>query len=164
MIQERLNDLRPYVTGIRFVKNMDVVDVVLKDGWDVYQSDDITYKASQNNENYYMFHPVNGESNDFDMILDHVEGIINGNIEKEHKLVLLRAKIEELKMWFTSKPLSELERLKFKIEDIEEPKLSDLSSMESIENDIPQLHKGIELPPTNNKVETEEEIIETEEA
>jgi hypothetical protein len=163
MIQERLNDLRPYVTGIRFVKNMGVVDVVLKDGWDVYQSDEVTYKASQNNENYYMFHPVNGESNDFDMILDHVEAIIVGNIEKEHKLVLLRAKIEELKMWFTSKPLSELERLKFKIEDIDEPKLSDITSpMEVIINTTPHNHKGVELPPTNGQVKEEQK--ETEEA
>ena len=76
MIQERLNDLRPYVTGIRFVKNMGVVDVVFKDGWDVYEGNEVTYKPSQKNKNYFMFHPKNQESNDFDMILDHVEDII----------------------------------------------------------------------------------------
>jgi hypothetical protein len=161
MIQERLNDLRPYVTGIRFVKDMGVVDVVLKEGWDVYESDVVTYKPSQNNKNYFMFYPVDQVSNDFDMILDHVEGIISGNLEKEHKLVLLKAKIEELKMWFNTKPLSELERLKFKIEDIEEPSLSDLNSSTNIEdNEPPQTHKGIELPPTN---EVEKEVEETEE-
>jgi hypothetical protein len=161
MIQERLNDLRPYVTGIRFVKDMGVVDVVLKEGWDVYESDVVTYKPSQNNKNYFMFYPVDQGSNDFDMILDHVEGIISGNLEKEHKLVLLKAKIEELKMWFNTKPLSELERLKFKIEDIEEPSLSDLNSSTNIEdNEPPQTHKGIELPPTN---EVEKEVEETEE-
>ena len=110
-----------------------------------------------------MFYPVDQGSNDFDMILDHVEGIISGNMEKEHKLVLLKAKIEELKMWFNTKSLSELERLKFKIEDIEEPSLSDLNSSTNIEdNEPPPTHKGIELPPTNEKVE--EEIEETEEA
>ncbi len=109
-----------------------------------------------------MFHPVDQNSNDFDLILDHVENIINGNIEKEHKLVLLKAKIEELKMLFSSKPLSELERLKFKIEDIEEVSLSDLSTSTNIEdNEPPPTHKGIELPPTDEKVE--EEIEETEE-
>ncbi len=163
MIQERLNDLRPYVTGIRFVKDMGVVDVVLKEGWDVYESDSVTYKPSQNNKNYFMFYPVDQGSNDFDMILDHVEGIISGNMENEHKLVLLKAKIEELKMWFNTKPLSELERLKFIIEDIEEVSLSDLSTSTNIEdNEPPPTHKGIELPPTDEKVE--EEIEETEEA
>ncbi len=164
MIQERLNDLRPYVTGIRFVKDMGVVDVVLKEGWDVYESDSVTYKPSQNNKNYFMFYPVDQGSNDFDMILDHVEGIISGNMENEHKLVLLKAKIEELKMWFNTKPLSELERLKFIIEDIEEPNLSDLTASEVIEKHTPQIHKGGELPPTNGQVDKEEEIEETEEA
>ena len=162
MIQERLNDLRPYVTGIRFVKNMGVVDVVLKEGWDVYESDVVTYKPSQSNKNYFMFYPVDQESNDFDMILDHVEGIIQGNMEKEHKLVLLKAKIEELKMWFNSKPLSELERLKFIIQDFSEPSLSDLNSSTNIEDSkLSARHKGIELPPTDEEVE---EIEETEEA
>jgi hypothetical protein len=162
MIQERLNDLRPYVTGIRFVKDMGVVDVVLKEGWDVYESDVVTYKPSQNNKNYFMFYPVDQGSNDFDMILDHVEGIISGNLEKEHKLVLLKAKIEELKMWFNTKPLSELERLKFKIEDIEEASLSDLSSSTDVDDEPPQTHKGIELPPTNNVGEEKKEVEKEE--
>lgn len=164
MIQERLNDLRPYVTGIRFVKNMGVVDVVFKDGWDVYEGNDVTYKPSQNSKNYFMFHPKNQESNDFDMILDHVEDIINGNIEKENKLVLLKAKIEELKMLFSSKPLRELERLKFKIEDIDEPRLSDLSNVDVIEKNTTQTHKGVELPPSKGRIDKEEEITEEEEA
>jgi hypothetical protein len=163
MIQERLNDLRPYVTGIRFVQNMGVVDVILKEGWDVFESDNVTYKPSKNQKNYYMFHPTDQDSNDFDMILDHVEEIISGNIEKEHKLVLLRAKIEELKELFSSKPLVELERLKFKIEDIDEPKLSDLTTSEVIEKHTPQIHNGVELPPTNEESK-EENIEETEEA
>ena len=156
MIQERLNDLRPYVTGIRFVKNMGVVDVVFNDGWDVYEGNEVTYKPSQNNKNYFMFHPKNQESNDFDMILDHVEDIINGNIEKENKLVLLKAKIEELKMLFSDKSLKELEKLKFVIESIEEPTLKDIKTNETSN----KTHNGIELPPTksNGKVIEKEEV------
>ena len=37
MFQEKLNELRPYVTGIRFVKDLPVVDVVLRDGWDMFE-------------------------------------------------------------------------------------------------------------------------------
>ena len=35
MFQEKLTELRPYVTGIRFVKDLPVVDVVLMENWDM---------------------------------------------------------------------------------------------------------------------------------
>jgi hypothetical protein len=161
-MHDRLNELRPYVTGIRFVKNMTVVDVVLNSGWDVYKSDTVTYKPSAQNENYYMFHPVNTEETDYSIVLDHVEDIIKKNIEKENKLVLLRAKIEELKMLFSTKSLEDLERLKFVIEDISDPSLDDLkvnldvgSSSTVNTEDIDTLttsHKGVDLPPKEEEV------------
>jgi hypothetical protein len=116
MIKERLNNLRPYVRGVRFVKDMAVVDVVFKDGWDVYENSIVTYKPSKSSKNYFMFFPMDQESSDFDLLLDHIEDIIESNIERENKLVLLKAKVEELKVLFDSKPLTELERLKFKFE------------------------------------------------
>ena len=39
MIQEKLNKLRPFVTGIRFIKNLPVVDLILKEGWNIFESD-----------------------------------------------------------------------------------------------------------------------------
>jgi hypothetical protein len=128
MIKERLNNLRPYVRGVRFVKDMAVVDVVFKDGWDVYENKDgwdvyensiVTYKPSKSSKNYFMFFPMDQESSDFDLLLDHIEDIIESNIERENKLVLLKAKVEELKVLFDSKPLTELERLKFKFEEVD---------------------------------------------
>ena len=41
MVQEKLNSLRPYVTGIRFVKNLPVVDLILQDSWDIFESDNV---------------------------------------------------------------------------------------------------------------------------
>lgn len=155
-MHDRLNELRPFVTGLRFVKDMSVVDVVLRSGWDVYESEMVTYKPSQQNENYFMFHPKDPNESDFNLVLDHVEDIINKNIEKENKLVLLKAKIEELKMLFSSKPLSDLERLKFKIEDITEPKLEDISA--NIE-DEPIIRNGVELPPNESQKEEEKEEV-----
>jgi len=144
MLQERLNELRPYVTGIRFVKNLAVIDVILREGWNIFESDIVTYKPSANNPNYYMVFPKNPEDS-VDLVLDHVEYVLGVNIEKEKKLSLLKAKIEELKVLFTNKPLNELERLKFLIENINEPTLEDLNgskvSTPSIKKD------GIELPP-----------------
>ena len=143
MFQEKLNELRPYVTGIRFVKDLPVVDVVLRDGWDMFESETVIYKPSSNNQNYFMVHPKNPKDS-LDIVLDHVEYVIEFNVEKENKLTLLKAKIEELKMLFTDKSLKDLENLKFVIESIPEPTLNDIprspSSMVIKKN-------GVELPP-----------------
>ena len=170
MIKERLNNLRPYVRGVRFVKDMAVVDVVFKDGWDVYENNIVTYKPSKSSKNYFMFFPKDQESSDFDLLLDHIEDIIGNNIERENKLVLLKAKVEELKVLFDSKPLTELERLKFKIEEVDIiPKLEELNIPVKVDNlgettltDEVKNHNGVELPPTVPK-EIEEEVIEKEE-
>ena len=169
MIKERLNNLRPYVRGVRFVKDMAVVDVVFKDGWDVYENSIVTYKPSKSSKNYFMFFPMDQESSDFDLLLDHIEDIIGNNIERENKLVLLKAKVEELKVLFDSKPLTELERLKFKIEEIDEPTLEDLNTPIKVDvledvilTDEVKNHNGVELPPIVPK-EIEEEVIEKEE-
>jgi len=155
MIQEKLNSLRPYVTGIRFVKNLPVVDVILKEGWNIFESDTVSYKPGTTNSNYFMVFPKNAEDN-IDIVLSHVEYVIEINIEKENKLVLLKAKIEELKILFTNKPLSELERLKFLIENINEPTLDDLNVKSTPTN----THKnGVELPPKKQTTK----ILEKEE-
>ena len=144
MFQEKLSELRPYVTGIRFVKDLPVVDVLLLENWDMFETESITYKPSNNNNNYYMVFPKNSEDS-IDNVLEHVEYVIDFNIEKENKLSLLKAKIEELKFLFSDKPLKELERLKFVIESIDEPTLKD------IKTDVnKKVHNGIELPPTNS--------------
>jgi hypothetical protein len=156
MFQEKLSELRPYVTGIRFVKDLPVVDVLLLENWDMFETESITYKPSNNNNNYYMVFPKNSEDS-IDNVLEHVEYVIDFNIEKENKLSLLKAKIEELKFLFSDKPLKELERLKFVIESIDEPTLKD------IKTDVnKKVHNGIELPPTNSNgklVEDEKEGV-----
>ena len=161
MFREKLNELRPYVTGIRFVKDLPVVDVVLREGWDMFESDNVMYKASANNQNYYMVHPKDPK-NSLDVVLTHVEHIIDFNIEKENKLTLLKAKIEELKVLFTDKPLKELEKLKFVIQTITEPTLEDIAiSPSSRDTSIGRVLKnGVELPPSNkNGVKKEEEGV-----
>ena len=144
MFQDKLNQLRPYVTGIRFVKDLPVVDVLLLENWDMFESDSVTYKPSTNNNNYFMVFPKNPEDS-IDSVLDHVEYVIEFNVEKENKLTLLKAKIEELKFLFSEKPLKELERLKFVIESIDEPTLRDIKI-----DTNKKVHNGIELPPTKS--------------
>jgi hypothetical protein len=155
MFQEKLNELRPYVTGIRFVKDLPVVDVVLLENWDMFESDEISYKPSASNQSYYMVFPKDKDDS-IDSVLDHVKYVIEFNIEKENKLSLLKAKIEELKVLFNDKPLKDLEKLKFIIDTIEEPTLKDIKAVEQLK----KVHNGIELPPTNTngKVKEKEEV------
>jgi len=81
-MEEKLNKLRPYVTGIRFVKDLPVIDLVLRESWDIFESDSVTYKHSTNNANYFMVFPKNPKDG-IDMVLEHVDHIISVNIEKE---------------------------------------------------------------------------------
>ena len=74
-----------------------------------------------------------------------MEQVIEVNIEKEKKLTLLKAKIEELKSLFSNKPLNELEKLKFIIQDLTEPTMEDLNLKSKIINS--NVRKGVELPP-----------------
>ncbi len=158
MFQEKLNELRPYVTGIRFVKDLPVVDVVLLENWDMFESDSVTYKNSNTNDSYYMVFPKD-KGDSIDIVLNHVEYVIDFNIEKENKLTLLKAKIEELKVLFSDKPLTDLEKLKFVIETIPEPTLNDIPSSPSSREGV-VVKNGIELPPTNTngRVKEKEEV------
>lgn len=163
MIQDKLNSLRPYVTGLRFVKDLPVVDLVIKEGWNMFESNKVSYKPSNNNKNYFMVFPKDPKDS-IDDVVTHVEHVINVNIEKENKLVLLKAKIEELKQLFTDKSLNQLETLKFVFPDLTEPTLEDISK------NVPNKGRHVDgsLQPTINKVElppkvNTEKVLEKEE-
>ena len=111
-IQERLNALRPYVIGIRYLQGIQLVDAVLKEGWTVPESQLIQKERVDGEENYYMFFS-DGEDIDIDDLLDYVQEIINLNIEREKKYELLKEKVAELQKIFKDSSLSKLQRLKF---------------------------------------------------
>ena len=113
-IQERLASLRPYVSGIRYVNELSVVDTTFKDSWVVEQTDSIRFKKGSKNQNYYMFFTDNVETS-FDDILDHVEFIIKTNLEQEEKKVLFKDTIDKLKTLFTDNSLKDLKTLKIEI-------------------------------------------------
>lgn len=116
-IQQRLNKLKPYVKGMRFVNTTSVVDVQLKENWNIMESKTILVKKGKSEDNYFMFYSED-ENISFDDILDHVEKIINLNIENEKKLELIKVKIEELKKHFETKSLDVLKTLKFQFDDL----------------------------------------------
>ena len=111
-IQETLDELQPYVIGIRYVEGVPVVDVVFKEGWTV--PDELNIKKVKGKEqiNYYMlFSEVKGIG--LDELLKFVEKTINLNIEREHKYELLTVKINELKEIFKHNSLEKLKTLNF---------------------------------------------------
>jgi hypothetical protein len=121
-IQERLDKLKPYVKGMRFVNTTSVVDVQLKENWIVPESKVVLTKRGKSEENYFMFYS-DDNSIGFDDILDHIEKIININVENEKKLELIKIKIEELKKHFETKSLNVLKTLKFQFDDLIPDKL-----------------------------------------
>lgn len=132
-IQERLNELRPYVVGIRYLQGIQLVDAVLKEGWAVPESQIIQRERVDGDENYYMFFS-NNEDIDIDDLLDFVQEIINLNIEREKKYELLKSKVAELQKIFKENTLTKLQKLKF---TFNEPDIiPSLMDMDNIEPDI----------------------------
>jgi hypothetical protein len=113
-LQDRLKNLRPYVVGIRFVKDMPVVDVNIKDGWKILSSDKISINKSEKTKNYLMFYSEN-PSMEIDEILDFVESCIDYNREIEAKEILFKTYISTLKNIFESTPYEDLKNLEFKL-------------------------------------------------
>lgn len=111
-IQKRLNDLQPYVVGIRFVSNIPVIDVVFKENWQVPDSTIVHKERSEQDPNYYYFY-TEKENIGADELLDYVEEIIKINIEREVKQELLKVKVKELQLLFRENSLDKLKNLKF---------------------------------------------------
>lgn len=131
MIQEKLDSLQPYITGIRYIQGLQLVDAVFKDGWIIPDSD--TVKKEKVEENYYMFYSdVNGVT--IDTLLDYVKGIIDINIERENKHEFLKEKVVELQTLFKNNSLTKLKTLKFIFEEFElTPTLLEFDEVKSTE-------------------------------
>jgi hypothetical protein len=113
-LQDRLKNLRPYVVGIRFVKDMPVIDVNIKDGWKLLENDKITISRSEKVKNYLMFYSEN-PSVEIDEILDFVESCIDYNNEMEAKEILFKSYVVKLKSIFEHNTYEELKNLDFSL-------------------------------------------------
>lgn len=116
MIQERFNELQPYLRGVKLASQYSIVECILKNTWKVdgIIAEGVEYKSGKESEEYrgyvgYMF----WAEDSIDRIVDALEHVINTNIEIEQKQSLLRSKVEELKRMFEDKSLEELKGLKF---------------------------------------------------
>lgn len=174
-IQDKLTSLRPYVIGIRYVQNLQIVDAAFKDGWIVAETQKVKKEIVDSSQNYYMFYSEDPNIT-IDELLDHVEEIIHFNIEREQKQELLKEKLKELQKIFKDNPLSKLEKLKFSFSqpefldidisdyDVEtKPKSPEIKKEPQTQEQEPKSSKiknvngqKVELPPKETKLEVEE--------
>jgi len=154
-IQERLNALRPYVVGIRYLQGIQLVDAVLKEGWTVPESKFIQKERVDGDDNYFMFFS-DREDIDIDDLLDYVQEIIDLNIEREKKFDLLKLKVDELKKIFKENSLNKLQRLKFSFSEPEI--LPSLKDMDDIDSDL--IEETIPFINEDEKMKTEP-VVET---
>jgi len=190
-IQERLNALRPYVIGIRYLQGIQLVDAILKEGWTVPDSQLIHKEKVDGEENYYMFFSENDDI-DIDDLLDYVHEVINLNIEREKKYDLLKEKVVELQKIFKDNSFTKLQRLKFTFNEpdiipalidmekidgesatdlleksnevvtvVEKPKSEIVKPPKNGSNKKVATHNNIELPPAGEKIILEEFIEPT---
>jgi seryl-tRNA synthetase len=145
-LQKILDELQPYVIGIRYLEGKPLIDTLFKDGWVLPESGPITKTKGDTQHNYYMIYGDKPEVN-IDDLLNYVKTVINVNIEKEKKQELLREIVSELKIIFKKNSLSKLKTLKYSFGDvtknIEEFNL-DISETES--ESEPLVHSIIETP------------------
>lgn len=117
MIQERFNELQPYLRGVKLAGQYSIVECILKNTWkiDGMIGEGIQYKSSgKESDDFkgYVGHMFWSEDS-IDVLIDTLEHVVNTNIEIEQKQALLRHKVEELKRMFEDKSLEELKGLKF---------------------------------------------------
>jgi hypothetical protein len=116
-IQERLDELNPYVSTIRYDKTP-VVEVEFPVDWGVPKSESISFKAIKEDvETKTVRCVVYSEKpkTSIDDLLDFIKRSIKLNKEREMKNELFKTKVSELKSLFNKTELSKLNGLKFTI-------------------------------------------------
>ncbi len=143
-IQQRLDELSPYVTTIRYGKTP-IVEVEFPAGWGVPKSGDIEFKAVNEMKESDTLQCVAYSENpkhNVDSLLDFIERAIKLNKEREMKNELFKEKVSELKNLFNKTELSKLKSLKFTFpEDYME-----LDSNYELDNEVVEDEKVIEEP------------------
>lgn len=117
-IQETLNSLQPHLIGIRYQEGVALLDVVLKTGWSIVETNGIKAVKGDESMNYYMIYSESPNIG-IDDLLNYVRRIINLNLDREKKQELLNTKIVELKKLFKGNDLKQLGKLKFTFSDDE---------------------------------------------
>lgn len=113
-IQEKLDDLQPYVLGIKNYKGIQIVEVKFEKQWSLFKDDNFRIIPDDNDSTQLYIVP-NVEGISVDDTLDYVKRIINYNIEQQRKHELLKEKVEELKEVFKKNSYEDLKKMEFRI-------------------------------------------------
>ena len=116
-IQERLDELNPYVFTIRYGK-IPVIEVEFPVGWGVQKSKHIQFKAVKEEVDTKTLRCVvysEESKTSVDDLLDFIERSIKLNKDREMKDALFKEKVSELKLLFSKTELSKLNGLIFTI-------------------------------------------------
>jgi len=169
-LQETLNSLQPYVNSISYVSNKQVVVAKFNNGWILPDSKLVTkVKSAEDSESYFIYSEVEGIG--LDEILDYIRVVINVNLEREKKHMLLKEKIEELKTLFKKNTLAQLNKLRFmfnddllisKSEDIELHDIDMIEPEASIPMPVQQLPQSQVLTQQPQSTIEMEPVYETE--
>lgn len=186
-IQATLDSLQPYVHGIRYVKGVPVVDMILNDSWTLLEDPLILKVKGDDALNYHMIYSE-AAGVGLDELLNYVDRTIKANLDREKKHELLKAKVNELKEVFKRNSLSKLGKLKFTFGeddefstnindvDIEEPKIkvvpieltkkNNTNFEEPIEEEVEEIGQPISYLDENKQpielTEEDREILEEE--
>lgn len=116
-IDDKLKEIKPFLVSLRYEGKAPVVDVNFKEGWIVPDSNNIKIEKFEGLKDTYMFYS-NNEQITMDNVIEFVAKVISINLEREHKMVLLKTKIKELQEFFVNHSLEELKRMDFTITPI----------------------------------------------
>ena len=111
-IDEAMKELKPYVTGVRYVGELTIVDTFLREKWVIPESQVIDVEIGK--DNYYMFYSER-DGIGFDEILLYIKSVIKHNLEREETLELYKATVVKLRVFFKEHKLAELKQLKFSV-------------------------------------------------
>jgi len=151
MIQERFNELNPYLKGIKITNEFTIIEAILKETWKYGSvisleegNDDVQVMEANrkdSEEKGYKYYMISSSEKSIDELIDILEVIITVNIENEQKQALLRSKVEELKKMFEDKPLDELKSLKFSSDidvtlSINKPESKKIKEVEKTESNV----------------------------
>lgn len=168
-IQKTLDDLQPYVIGIRYLEGIPLVDVVFKEGWTLLDSKTIQRVKGNNDLNYHMIFSETPNVG-LDELLEYIDRVIKANQDREKKHDLLRQKVNELKEIFKSNSLTKLNKLIFSFKDDEfttDLNEIDISFNEDLKEEIKEPKTITTTVPTIEKTEyldeNGEKIVVTEE-
>jgi hypothetical protein len=122
-IDDKLKNIKEYMVSLRFDSGLSIIDVLFKESWVVpTKSSVVGIQKYPNSKGKYMFYS-DKDSVSIDDVADFVHEVVKVNVEREEKVQLLKAKFEELRVFFNDHTLDELKRLQFNIEEVEEEPL-----------------------------------------